>query len=52
MAVARIQHSYPDGSTTCIEVEVGEDFPDACAEVVAQALRLWREAVPDVEASE
>jgi hypothetical protein len=41
---ARIVHTYPDGSTTRLEIgHSGPTYPDAAAECVARVLDMWRE---------
>jgi hypothetical protein len=45
MASARITQHFDDGQRLDVEVFVEESYPDACAEAVAQARRLWRGVV-------
>lgn len=52
MPSARITQTFFDGTEFEVELTIDEDFPDACAEVRAQAMHLWREAfAADAEVS-
>jgi len=44
MATARISQEFADGTGFEVELHLDDDFPDACAEVRAQAMHLWRDA--------
>jgi hypothetical protein len=43
VAAATICHSWPDGNSTEISVEVDESYPDALDQAVVEVLRMWRE---------
>lgn len=42
MARAKIQHRWPDGTTTTVTIKAKASYPDACAEATARVLDLYR----------
>lgn len=47
LAIARIHQAFDATSSMTVEVEVSESYPQACAEAVAQVVRLFALACPD-----
>jgi hypothetical protein len=47
MATASIRQEWADGSATEMFVDLDENFPDACREVVVRVLDMWRACCTD-----
>lgn len=49
MTGVAITHTWADGSSARVEVEVRGDYPDSLAEAVARVLDLYRDVIAEGE---